>query len=245
MRLILKTSTLASALFLAACIHTGPNPADPYEPINREIHKFNMAVDATMLKPFARVYKAVLPGFVRVGVNNALNNLQMPAAAASDLLQGDWRYAIKDSWRFLINSSFGVAGVFDVAAQSFGLPPHYNDLGLTFAKWGDKNSPYIVIPLLGPSTIRDGMALPFQYMITPYPYFRSDAVIYSLLGLRYLDLRSELLDSEPMINEAMDQYAFFRDAYLQHRQFLISGEKHDTDSSMYIDEDKVNDYVDE
>lgn len=245
MRLIVSISILASTLLLSACLQKGPNPEDPYESINRPIHKFNMAVDATMLKPAAKIYKAVIPGPVRTGVNNAFSNVLLPQAVASDLLQGDWRYAIKDSWRFMINSTFGVAGLFDVAASSFALPPHYNDLGLTFAKWGDKKSPYIVLPLLGPTTIRDGMAIPFEYGMMPYAYITNNAILYPVLALRYVDLRTQLLESEPMLDEAFDKYTFIRDAYLQHRNYQISGKEVDTNGSIYLDEHILSDYVDE
>ena len=245
MRLIAALSTLVSSILLTSCVQKGPNPVDPYESVNRKIYKFNMALDASVLKPSARVYKAVVPSPIRTGINNAFNNVLMLPTAANDLLQGDWRYAIKASWRFLINSTFGIVGFFDVADRGFGLPPHYNDLGLTFAKWGDKKSPYIVIPLLGPSTIRDGMSIPFDYMFTPYFYIPSGLVIYSLAGVRYVDIRTQLLETEPLLNEAFDKYSFIRDAYLQHRNYLITGEQADSDSSGYIDDEEGSGYVDE
>ncbi len=237
---------LVSCLLLFGCTYRGTNPVDPYEPINREIHKFNMAFDATMLKPPAKLYKAVLPQQVRSSINNAYNNVLMLPTVANDLLQWQWRYAIKDSWRFLINSIFGVAGLFDVADSSFGLPPHYNDLGLTFARWGDKKSPYIVIPFLGPSTVRDGVATIFDYaLFTPYPYLDNDAVIYGLLGLRYVDIRSQMLDNERILDEALDKYTFIRDAYLQHRNFLITGEQSQENASLYVEEEEIGDYIDD
>lgn len=244
MRLIAVLSTL----LLASCVCKGPNPDDPYEPINREIHKFNMAFDATMLKPPARLYKAILPGPVRGAINNAYDNINMIPTTANDVLQGDLRMATRDTWRFLINSTLGVAGLFDVAGH-FGLPQHSNDLGLTLAKWGDKRSPYIVIPFIGPSTIRDGMGMMFEYsLLTPYPYINDNVVLYSLLGLRYVDLRSQLFDTERLMQEAIDPYAFIRDAYLQHRNYLISGGAmaDNTDGTLYVEEEsQPSDYVDE
>jgi len=233
MRLIVILATLATSLVLSACIHKGTNPDDPFEPINRKFHAFNSVVDKYVLKPPAKVYKKVLPSFVRAGINNAYNNVNLLPTVANDLLQAEGNYAIKDTWRFIVNSTFGVAGIIDVAS-TFSLPPHSNDLGLTFAKWGDKKSPYIVIPLLGPSTIRDGMAIMFDYaLFTPYPYIHSNALLYSLLGLRYIDLRSQLLDTDPLIAESLDKYAFIRDAYLQHRNYLITGEQPDN-GSLYV-----------
>ncbi len=234
MRVTLLLSLLGS-LMLTSCAHRGSNPVDPYEPLNRKIYQFNMAFDATMLKPPAKLYQRVVPALIRKGINQAFNNLDTLPIIASDLLQAEGKWAIKDSWRFIINSSLGVAGFFDVA-NTFGLPPHYNDLGLTFAKWGDKKSPYIVIPLIGPSTIRDGMAWFFQFSLwSPYVYFQDNTLIYSLLGLRYIDLRTQFFDSERLLHEALDPYSFIRDAYLQHRAYLISGTTEDH-GSLYVEE---------
>ncbi|MBA3535420.1 MAG: VacJ family lipoprotein [Tatlockia sp.] len=246
MRLDFRFATLTTAIILSGCSHKGTNPIDPYEPMNRKVHRFNMALDSIALKPAAKVYKRVLPSKIRMGINNVFNNVLMLPTAANDVFQGDWRFAIKDSWRFLINSTFGVAGIFDVADKAFSLPPHYNDLGLTFAKWGDKKSPYIVIPFLGPSTIRDGMSIPFDYMLTPYPYLPGAAALTALAAVRYVDLRSQLLESERYLDEALDKYSFIRDAYLQHRNFLINGEQQENvNDSLYVDEGSVSDYIDE
>lgn len=236
MRLILSTTTITCSLLLSACTTKGSNPVDPYESLNRKIHTFNMAFDATMLKPPARLYKAVVPAPVRAGINNAYNNVNMLPTVANDLLQGEWQYAYKDTWRFIANTTIGIGGIFDVASR-FSLPPRSNDLGITFAKWGNKQSPFIVIPLLGPSTIRDGMGQMFDYaLFTPYPYIKSDALLYSLLGLRYIDIRSQMFDTERLISESYDQYSFIRDAYLQRRNFLITGEQAEADA-LYIDDE--------
>lgn len=246
MRLIASMTTLASGLLLSACVHKGPNPQDPYESINRKTHKFNMFFDAAILKPPALFYKAVVPAPVRVGINNAYDNVNMIPTVANDLLQADWRYAIKDTWRFVINSTLGIAGFFDPAGARCNLPLRTNDLGLTFAKWGDKNSPYIVIPFLGPSTIRDGMGMTIEYaVLTPYPYINNNAVIYSLLGLRYVDLRSQFFETERLMDEALDPYAFIRDAYLQHRQYQINGHQNKSGSLFVEDNAGGADYVDD
>ncbi|WP_367606444.1 VacJ family lipoprotein [Legionella sp. W05-934-2] len=233
-------------LSLTSCIKRGPNPQDPYESLNRETHKFNVAFDATILRPPARVYKAMVPGPIRGSIDNAYDNIHMLPTVANDILQAQWRDAIKDSWRFLINSTLGIAGFFDAATQ-MGLPPHSNDLGLTFAKWGDKNSPYIVIPFLGPSTIRDGAGSVFDFSVfMPYPYINNDALVYSLLGLRYIDLRSQLFETDQLIAEALDKYAFIRDAYLQNRNYRINGAIPVADAgSLYVDEEEVGDYIDD
>src|SRR5215216_4296745 len=136
---------LTAAFCLTACSHKTADPLDPYEYYNRKTHAFNMAFDATVIKPPARFYRAVVPNPIRKGINNAFMNIDMIPTILNDALQVDWRYTIKDSWRFFINTTFGLLGFIDVA-NTFGLPPHSNDLGVTFAKWGKKQSPYFVIP---------------------------------------------------------------------------------------------------
>lgn len=246
MRLTTALTSIASSILLVSCAHKGMNPDDPYEPINRKIHSFNMVFDKIILKPPARLFKAVVPRPVRRSINNFYDNIYLIPTVANDLLQGQWRAASDDAGRFVINSTLGVGGLFDVATN-YHLPLHKNDLGLTFAKWGDKKSPYIVIPFLGPSTIRDGMAAVFEYtLLTPYPYISDDAVLYGLLGLRYIDLRSQFLETERLFDEALDKYSFLRDAYLQNRHYQIYGEAaaDNTGESLYVDED-AGDYIDE
>lgn len=231
--------SLAGSLALSGCATKGTNPADPYEPFNRKVYTFNSTVDKLFLKPTAKLYRAVLPAFVRKGVNNFYNNLDLIPTVGNDLLQAEGKWAIRDSWRFVINSSLGIGGVLDVA-QECGLQPHSNDLGLTLAKWGDRNSPYLVLPLLGPSTIRDGAGWLFQFALySPYVYLDNNTLIYSLLAIRYVDLRSQLLDSERLMDEALDKYSFMRDAYLQHRNYLISGTEQDN-GSLYVDEEPTD-----
>lgn len=240
--------SITTSLLLTSCAHKGTNPIDPFEPFNRKVHRFNMALDTVVLKPAAIAYTSLVPYIVRKSVDNAYANLDMIPTVANDLLQAEGKWAIRDTWRFFINSTLGVAGLFDVA-QTFGLAPHANDLGLTLAKWGDTKSPYLVIPFLGPSTMRDGAGMLFQFALySPYVYLDNNTAMYSLLGLRFVDLRSQFLDSERLMNEALDKYAFLRDAYLQHRNYLITGVKPD-DGSTFVEEvngEKAgSDYVDE
>lgn len=253
MRLNVIFCSLLSSLILTACAHhQGTNPIDPYEPLNRKVHQFNMTFDAIVLKPPAKIYKAVVPPLIKKGINNAYNNLDLLPTIANDLLQAEGHWAIKDSWRLFINSTLGIGGLLDVA-NTFGLPPHANDLGLTFAKWGDKKSPYLVLPFLGPSTIRDTSGWLFQFCLySPYVYIKNDTIVYSLLGLRYVDLRSQLLDTEPLLEQAIDQYTFIRDAYLQHRNYLITGSQQDAGALFVEDAEESphenslgNDYVEE
>lgn len=236
MRRLLPVITLTSTLIMSACVTKGTNPDDPYERFNRKVYKFNNIIDTFILKPPAKLYAAVIPAQVRAGINNVYNNVNMLPTVANDLLQAEGQLAIRDTWRFIANSTIGVAGIFD-PASTFNLPPHSNDLGLTFAKWGDKKSPYLIIPFLGPSTFRDGMGMMFDYaLFTPYPYIHSDAWLYGILALRYVDLRSQMFDTEKLMADAIDKYAFMRDAYLQHRQYLITGEQQEN-GALYVEEE--------
>ena len=243
MRFVLQRSVIKpllglSALLLSGCVAVGPNPDDPYEKINRKIYSFNSVFDKYILKPPAKLYSFAIPGPVRAGVNNVYNNINMLPTVANDILQAEFQQAIQDSWRFIINSSMGMAGIFDVASLC-QLPLHENDLGITFAKWGDKKSPYIMIPFLGPSTIRDGFGLMFDYtFFTPYPYIHKDFIIESVLILRYIDLRSRMFDTDKLISQAPDPYSFMREAYLQHRHYLIYGEQVAAAGELYVDEEE-------
>lgn len=231
--------TLA-VLCLQGCQTRGPNPIDPYEPINRQIFKFNQVFDKVVLKPPAQLYVAIIPAPVRASVNNVYMNVNLIPTVINDVLQADFQHAIKDTWRFIINSGFGVAGIFDPAAARFKLPRHSNDLGLTFARWGDTHSPYLMIPFLGPSTLRDWMGTIFEYtFFTPYPYINSVGVLYGVLGFRYVDLRSQMLDNDRLLAEAMDKYALLRDAYLQHRTYLLHPEQSDAGDAgaLYVEDD--------
>ena len=221
---------------LTGCLRLGTNPADPFEALNRPIDRFNHAVDSVALKPLAHVYHALTPAPVRQGVNNVFNNVNQIPTVANDVLQSEWTWALKDTWRFIINSSMGLGGLFD-PASSCSLPLHSNDFGQTLAIWGNHDSPYVVIPLLGPSTLRDAVGLLFNFtLFTPYPYLPQNELIYGLLALRYVDLRAQLLDVDKLTQESMDEYAFIRDAYLQNRKYQLSGQQESSTELLYVAE---------
>lgn len=226
--------SLVASIGLVACVK-GPNPEDPYEQFNRKMYRFNTTFDRFILKPPATLYRAIVPAPIRKGINNFYLNLDLIPTVGNDLLQAEGKWAIRDTWRFAINTTLGIGGILDVA-QKFSLPYHSNDLGLTLAKWGDKKSPYLMLPLLGPSTIRDGAGWLFQFALySPYVYINDDAAIYSLLALRFIDLRSQLLDTETLMDQALDKYSLIRDAYLQHRNYLISGVEQNN-GSLYVED---------
>jgi phospholipid-binding lipoprotein MlaA len=227
------------ALALTDCTR-GPNPDDPYESTNRKVYDFNKAFDATVVKQPAKLYRYVTPAPIRKGVNNVFAHVNLIPTIANDILQVEVKHTIRDSWRFVINSTFGVAGIFDIATQ-WSLPLHQNDFGITLYRLGYQKSAYWMMPLLGPSTIRDGVGYFVDYAATPYPYLRDPYLINGLGALRTLDIRTQFFETEQVMNEALDGYTFMRDAYLQNRHYAITGEKAAADDNLYVAEDALDD----
>jgi len=208
---------LISSLLLGGCAGAH-NPNDPLEPFNRGIYRFNDAVDKAVLKPVAKGYSAAMPAFGKTIVSNFFSNLDDVVVTANDLLQFKLAQGLSDGTRFLVNSTIGVFGLFDVASTA-GLKKHYEDFGQTLGKWGVGNGPFIVIPILGPSTLRDGVGL---YVDTyPNPSYQIEHIrtrnqLYLTNGI---SRRAALLDQEKILDEAMiDRYEFIRDSYLQYRK---------------------------
>jgi phospholipid-binding lipoprotein MlaA len=202
------------------------NP-DPWQGLNRAIFSFNTYVDKYTLKPLAKGYNLITPRFVRRGVSNVFSNLGEVTNLLNNLLQWQPRQAAKDTGRFLVNSTIGLAGLFDVA-QHMGLKPSDGeDFGQTLAVWGVSDGPYLVLPFLGPSTLRDGLALPVDWYSDPRAYIDHVPTKNTVLGLTILDMRSGALELERHLTG--DHYTFVRDAYLQRRHFLINnGEVEDS-----------------
>ncbi len=195
------------------------NP-DPFESINRVTYKFNDAIDRAVLKPVAKGYKKVVPSPARAGISNFFGNLSSPIVIANDILQGKPLIALSDTGRFVMNSTLGIFGLFDVA-QHAGMPEHDEDLGQTLAVWGIPSGPYLVIPFLGPSTVRDGLG---GYADSSISLIRNTDNVpernkaYLVNGI---NSRAQLLDADKLIQQAFDPYQFVRDAYLQHRRYEI------------------------
>lgn len=199
------------------------DPQDPYETFNRHMYAMNKTLDKAIIKPVAKTYQKVLPKPLTKGITNFFDNLSMLPTVANDLLQANFHGALSDSWRFIFNSSIGIGGLFDVASH-IGLPPHNENFGLTLAKWGYKQSSYLVLPLLGPSTIRDTIGIPVDYYaFSVYPYIQRVALRNSLLTLYYVNQRAQLLPFDNVIKQAaLDPYVFERNAYLQFRRSQIA-----------------------
>jgi phospholipid-binding lipoprotein MlaA len=206
---------------LSGCAAPGGNPADPLEPLNRAVFGFNDAVDGAVIKPVARGYRAVLPGFVRTGVTNVFSNLEDVWISVNDLLQGKVQQGVEDFSRFLFNSTFGVAGIFDVAS-AWGLQKHSEDFGQTLGAWGVGNGAYLVLPILGPSTVRDGLGFMVDSQADLVWRIDDVPVRNSLVAVRVVSIRANLLDATNVMEQAaLDKYSFVRDAWLQRRRDLI------------------------
>ena len=219
---------------------------DPLEGINRGVYKFNDVTDKVVFKPVATAYKAITPTPVRKGVNNFFSNLGSITTVLNDLLQLKFAHAFTDAGRFVINSTFGIAGLIDVASMD-KIPQHKEDFGQTLGYWGAGNGAYLVLPILGPSSVRDTTGLIFDIFTTdPITYVHRGGNVATsnwLRGAQFIDKRTELLDAKDLVDDAsLDPYAFARDAYIQRRDSLIADgvikDKSTSDGFEPADEDK-------
>lgn len=221
--------SMCSSLLLGCANKNPTNPQDPYETLNRNIFKINTCLDKVILRPTAVVYNNLVAPPIQHGISNTLNNLVEPTTMVNDLLQGKFNFALIDMTRMLVNSTLGLGGLIDVAKHT-GLPYHSNDFGKTFAYWSaNKKSAYLMLPFLGPSTIRDTIGLPFAAGTNPLFYFNNNLVTYVPFAVYYVNTRAQLLTLDPMLNDAFDPYAAVRDAYLQRRnqQVIANAEQPD------------------
>ncbi|CAJ0799400.1 Intermembrane phospholipid transport system lipoprotein MlaA [Ralstonia condita] len=223
-RVVLQAALAAMAgatMLLAGCA-TGPNanPADPIEPFNREVFRINEDFDKGVLKPVAQKYVDVVPSPARTAVSNFFSNAGDVYSAVNNLLQLKGTAALEDTMRVAINTVLGLGGLIDIASDA-GLSKHKEDFGQTLGVWGVPAGPYIVWPLLGPSTVRDTAGFLVDWQMDPLTYFDSTAT-YSLAVLRVVDVRASLLGASNVLEQgAVDKYTFLRDAYLQRRRYLI------------------------
>lgn len=212
------TALLITILLLTGCAG-GRNPADPLEPLNRGIYRFNDSVDKAVIKPVAQGYKRVMPLPGKIMVGNFISNLDDVLVTANDLLQLKFSQAVSDGARVLFNTTFGVFGLFDVAHR---LEKHNEDFGQTLGYWGVSPGPYLVLPLLGPSSVRDATGL-YVDGLGSVPYnirdMRARNQYYAASGLHN---RAALLDQESVLDEAViDRYDFIRDTYLLRRKSMV------------------------
>jgi phospholipid-binding lipoprotein MlaA len=197
------------------------DPRDPLERYNRGMHEFNRAVDKAVLKPVAKGYKAITPEPVDRGITNFFNNIADVTSAANNLLQFKLSRAGSDVGRVVVNSTVGILGFFDVATN-MGLPSYKEDFGQTLGYWGGEPSPYLVLPFLGPSTLRDTIGLAGDALTSPLFSVEKNRVYWGLVAVDVIDTRADLLTAGTILEEAaVDPYIFLRDAYLQRRRSQI------------------------
>jgi phospholipid-binding lipoprotein MlaA len=212
---------VVAASVLAGCA-TGPNPKDPFEKYNRGVFAFNDVVDRVALKPAATAYKEVLPTFVQTGISNFFGNMSDLWSSVNNLLQGKGRDGMSDFMRFSLNSTFGIAGLLDIASEA-GLHKHSEDFGQTLGAWGVAPGPYVMLPLLGPSTFRDTVVLPIDIYADPWAYVYPVNVRNIGIAVRAIDQRAAVLDASNLMEEAaLDRYEFIRDGFLQRRESRIT-----------------------
>jgi phospholipid-binding lipoprotein MlaA len=223
-------AVLGAVLVLSACacVTLPPNapraPQDPWESWNRGVYKVNDKLDRAVAKPLARGYVRVVPQAIRTGINNFFSNLDTTTVMINDALQGKFLAAGNDLGRFLLNSTLGVGGLLDPATPA-GLARNNEDFGQTLGHWGVHPGPFIELPLLGPSDLRDGPSRVVDNYTNPLQYVNNSYVKYGLWGVRLVDVRAGLLSLDETLKNVYDPYAFIRDAYLQRRAYLVSDGK--------------------
>jgi phospholipid-binding lipoprotein MlaA len=218
-----------------------PDSYDPWEGLNRRVHRFNNAVDRRIAKPLANAYVAVVPRPVRLGVGNFFANLGQPVAALNALLQGKPKQAGQALGRFAVNATLGIGGIFDPASDA-NLPYRDEDFGQTLGTWGWKRSRYVELPLFGPRTVRDVFGLVGDGQLSPIRQVEDDPTRVFLQGLQLVDVRTQLFAVDSMREGAADDYALVRDAWLQRRRYQIFGDRKQQDAELpeYLREDTAN-----
>ena len=210
----------AALVLLGGCATTG-DPRDPFEPMNRAVYKFNDELDKAVTRPLAEAYRHFVPPVVRTGVGNFFSNVNDVLIALNNALQGKVPEAINDLGRVAVNTTFGILGFRDVATE-LGVPKNDEDFGQTLGRWGFRDGPYLVLPILGPSSLRDTFGWAGDIYTHPLGYVDNIGVRNSLIGLRFVTVRADLLEASNILETAaLDPYEFVRDAYLQRRRNLV------------------------
>jgi phospholipid-binding lipoprotein MlaA len=219
---------IAAACAASACVTLPPNrprsAQDPWESWNRGVYKFNTVMDNAIARPVAKTYVRIVPQPIRTGVTNFFANVNTPTVMINDALQGKFLAAANDLGRFVLNTTVGIGGVLD-PATSAGLDHNEEDFGLTLGHWGVHPGPFLELPILGPSDLRDGPAKVVDAYTKPTQYIHNSYVKYGLYLPYLVDLRASLLPLDDTLKNTYDPYAFVRDAYLARRAYLVSDGK--------------------
>ena len=214
-------------LLLCGCAALPPgskrDPRDPWERMNRSTYKFNDVLDRAIVKPTAKGYTH-LPRPVQTGVHNFFDNLQTPVVFVNDLLQGQVKSFFSDIGRFVFNSTVGLGGLFDPATAA-GMQKNNRDFGQTLGKWGVPKGPYVMVPLLGPYDVRDGVGVATVDAVANPRFYLPFWYNVGLYAVREVDVRARLLPLDATVQSAYDPYAFIRNAYLQNRDFKVRGDQ--------------------
>lgn len=224
MSMSLRAAPLLLATLVVAGCASAPGRTtneDKFEGFNRGVYKFNDTVDRAALKPVAKGYRKVTPQFIRTGIGNVLSNLEYPATFVNQFLQGKFLLGLKDTGRFLVNSTLGVAGIFDIATP-LGLEKNDEDFGQTMAVWGVPSGPFLNLPMFGPSSVRDAPSRVVDWFSNPLQY--TDLPWEAEWGQRIISVvhgRAELLPLDETLQRTYDPYVFIRDAWVQQREFNI------------------------
>jgi phospholipid-binding lipoprotein MlaA len=230
------------ALCLAGCAALPPNtqkdPRDPFERVNRATFTFNEALDRRIAKPIARGYKRVTPDPVETGVSNFFSNAAYPTVLVNNLLQGKVKDALSDTGRLLLNTTLGLGGILDPASAA-GLARNDEDFGQTLGRWGVRSGAYVMLPLLGPYTVRDGFGSLLDEFTEPRQYLKDDGARLSLWAAVQLEKRARLLEADAVLAQAGDRYVFVRSAYLQRREYQVR------DGDVPVDESLEQEFEDE
>jgi phospholipid-binding lipoprotein MlaA len=224
-RLTRWSAIVMAAFLLTACATTvpgaGSDPRDPYENYNRSMFTFNKSVDDNVLKPVATGYVKVVPNVVREAIGNFFANIGDVWTAANNYLQGKPKDGTTDLVRVIFNSTIGIAGLIDVATP-MGLPKHEEDFGQTLGYYGLDSGAYLVLPLLGPSSTRDGIGFATDaFFFDPIGYINDDTTRWATIAIAVIDKRAELMDDFDIRDKSFDPYAYMRDTYLQNRENLV------------------------
>ena len=235
------------ALLLSACASTGSTDlaraeADPWEASNRRVHRFNKGLDRLVVKPVTASYRALVPRPARTAVSNAYGNYGEPANFTNAVLQGKFAQAFRTLQRFILNTTLGIGGIADIAT-GLGRPREPEDFGQTLARWGVKSGPYMVLPLFGPSTLRDGLMTPVDFFVDPADFMRNAwlspgwDVRIAMVGGRIINFRNGLIDSgaDKLLADSLDDYATARAAWLQRRRLLLFDGKLPDDVDPFAD----------
>ena len=220
LNILFKTGVIIAITILSGCATTS-EPNDPLEGYNRAMYSFNDFADRAVMKPAAKAYDAVTPDPISRGISNFFSNLNEITVILNDLLQFKFSQAADDTGRFLLNSTVGFAGIFDVAGYA-GYTSNDEDFGQTLGAWGVEPGAYVVLPFFGPRNVRDSFGLVADIYTDPVTYIKDNGTRNAVTATRIVDSRASLLGTKKILDEAaLDEYIFVRDAYLQRRQDLV------------------------